>query len=540
VRPSRLSKSFHNLLDLARSFDRIPSGRAVRSHLVRQVEALGSTSVPLLVRKMRSGSDDEAAWAEYLLARAGSERAISALRQLCEDREVAPARRMNALALLAELGAPVRATLRPIDGAGIDPRAAEALVDAIAEPADVAQLADRLVAQVDPVDLVPVLRRLAAARGGAIAGLLDEMLLREELWSGAKRQLVALRERLGEAPVLSAGVARIWASSDGAAIVAMRRGRGGRARRTLVVLLDADGALARVLYDAEGSAAFALPALRARLAAEGHILRRTEVRAVSARVAEAARRARAGGERLPRGYHLGRDLVGLDDEHAAPPAPAAAPQLLARGTAHLEAGDPSSARPLLGAFVAVVPEDAEARTWLSCALMALQQPAAALPHLRAAVRLEPEDPVRWWNLAAAARQADKHGASYLALGDFLRRVRGRRTPARRRAALRYRRLYEQMVAREHPGVRAREMARAEDLFDRACDALDAGRAAEAVRGFEAVLALVPSHHPSWSNLGAAYTQLDRRGDARRCLERALACRPGYDVAERNLQALDRS
>jgi hypothetical protein len=26
----------------------------------------------------------------------------------------------------------------------------------------------------------------------------------------------------------------------------------------------------------------------------------------------------------------------------------------------------------------------------------------------------------------------------------------------------------------------------------------------------------------------------------RCLERALACRPGYDVAERNLQALDRS
>jgi tetratricopeptide (TPR) repeat protein len=379
-----------------------------------------------------------------------------------------------------------------------------------------------------------------ASRGGAVAGVLDELLLRDELWSGARKQLVALRARLGDAPVLPRGAARVWASADGAAIVAMRRGRRGRARRTLVVLLDAGGALARVLYDAGGSAAFSLPALRARLAAEGHALRRAEVRAVSARIAEAARRACAGGERLPRGYHLGRDLVGLDDEHAAPPAPSAAPQLLERGTAQLEAGDPAAARPLLGAFVAVHPEDAEARTWLACALMALQQPAAALPHLRAAARLEPEDPVRWWNLAAAARQADKHGASYLALGDFLRRASARRSPARRRAALRYRRLYERMVGREHPGVRARDMARGEELFDRACDALDAGRAAEAVRGFEAVLELVPSHHPSWSNLGAAYTQLDRRGDARRCLERALTCRPGYDVAERNLRTLDRT
>jgi Flp pilus assembly protein TadD len=97
-----------------------------------------------------------------------------------------------------------------------------------------------------------------------------------------------------------------------------------------------------------------------------------------------------------------------------------------------------------------------------------------------------------------------------------------------------------MVAKEHPGVRARDMARAEEVFDRACDALDGGRAMDAIRGFEAVLAVVPSHHPSWSNLGAAYTQMDRRGDARRCLERALACRPGYDVAERNLRALEQS
>jgi Flp pilus assembly protein TadD len=95
-----------------------------------------------------------------------------------------------------------------------------------------------------------------------------------------------------------------------------------------------------------------------------------------------------------------------------------------------------------------------------------------------------------------------------------------------------------MVAAEHPGTRPRDMASAEEVFDAACEQLDAGRLADAIRGFQAVLAAIPSHHPSWSNLGAAHARQGRPADARRCLERALAFRPGYELAARNLRALD--
>jgi tetratricopeptide (TPR) repeat protein len=541
VSAGKLSKSFDQLLVVSQSYDRVPTHASGKGHIVRIVEALGATAVPLLIRKLRSGSEEEAAWSQYLLSRAGSDRAIASLRALSTDAAVGATRRTAALALLAELGAPVRAALRSVDTAELPDDTAQAMVDEIAERADAARVADRLVSQVDPVDLVPVLRRLAAARGAQIAPLLEEVVLRDDLWTGAARQLGELRARIGPAIELPAPAGRIYAGAGpaGAAILAVRRGSSGRRRRALLVFLATDGALVRVLYDDSGAPGFALGALRGRLAADGYVMRRSSVRTVAARVAWAARRARDAGDRLPRGYFLGRDLVGLFDEHMAPAPPSGAAQLLERGCELLESGDAAAARPLLAAFASVHPEDAEARTWIACALVALGEKDAALLHLRAAARLEPEDPVRHWNVASAARQAERHGLSYLALGEFLRRSRGKRTPARRRAAQRYRKLYEQMMAQEHPDARPRDIARAEELFQRACDHLDGGRPADAARGFEAVVRLIPSHHPSWSNLGAAYAQQGRSAEARRCLERALAHRPGYDVAERNLRALER-
>src|SRR5262245_23490506 len=124
------AKTFENLLELARSFDQIP--QTGRGHFVRLVEGLGPTAVPLLLRKLSGGSDEQATWAEYLIARAGNERAILGLKALCDgtptEGPLAP-RRERALALLAELGAPLRVPLRPADAPGLDPRAAEALVD---------------------------------------------------------------------------------------------------------------------------------------------------------------------------------------------------------------------------------------------------------------------------------------------------------------------------------------------------------------------------------------------------------------------------
>ena len=64
-----------------------------------------------------------------------------------------------------------------------------------------------------------------------------------------------------------------------------------------------------------------------------------------------------------------------------------------------------------------------------------------------------------------------------------------------------------------------------------------GHPEDAIPTFEAVLKLVPSHYPSWGNLGAAYVQLHRPSEAERCLLKALEYRPDYELAQKNLLSL---
>jgi Flp pilus assembly protein TadD len=161
-----------------------------------------------------------------------------------------------------------------------------------------------------------------------------------------------------------------------------------------------------------------------------------------------------------------------------------------------------------------------------------------MDHLREAARIDPDEPLHFWNLAAAAKQADRMGGAYLALRDYLALADdGEGAPARRTEARDFVRAYERMLRESHPGVSLGDYLRGEELFARAYAALSEGAASDAVRGFEAVLALVPRHYPSWGNLGAALLQLGRREDARRALEQALAVNPEYTVARRNLDLL---
>jgi tetratricopeptide (TPR) repeat protein len=94
-----------------------------------------------------------------------------------------------------------------------------------------------------------------------------------------------------------------------------------------------------------------------------------------------------------------------------------------------------------------------------------------------------------------------------------------------------------MLRESHQGIPLSDVLRGEELFARAFAALSEGRAADAQRGFEEVLELVPRHYPSWGNLGAAYLALQRHQEARRCLERALELNPDYTVARHNLELL---
>jgi Flp pilus assembly protein TadD len=231
-------------------------------------------------------------------------------------------------------------------------------------------------------------------------------------------------------------------------------------------------------------------------------------------------------------------LQDLRRQASASRAERAAAQALDRGLEYLEAGKPRAARRRLERYVAATPRHAEGRSALGICLLQLDEYDQALAHLTEAASLEPEEPLHRWNLAAAAKQADRMGGAYLALRDYLALTDdGEGAMPRRAEARSFVRAYERMLRDSHPGVALSDYLRGEELFARAFAALSEGRADEAVRGFEAVLALVPRHYPSWGNLGAAYLSLDNKHDAERCLQQALALNPDYTVARKNLELL---
>jgi tetratricopeptide (TPR) repeat protein len=221
------------------------------------------------------------------------------------------------------------------------------------------------------------------------------------------------------------------------------------------------------------------------------------------------------------------------------PAERAALSVLERGLAYLEAGKPRAARPRLQRFVLGHPDHAEGQSALGVCLLELDQVEAAIEHLQTAARLEPGEALHRWNLAAAAKQAERMGGAYLALREYLTLAdAGDGSGERSKEARSFVRAYERMLRETHQGIPLNDVLRGEELFARAYAALSEGRAADAQRGFEEVLALVPRHYPSWGNLGAAYLAMEQRDEALRCLKRALELNPDYAVARQNLALIE--
>ncbi|MGZ3443039.1 MAG: tetratricopeptide repeat protein, partial [Polyangia bacterium] len=228
-------------------------------------------------------------------------------------------------------------------------------------------------------------------------------------------------------------------------------------------------------------------------------------------------------------------LDALYREATATAADRAALEALERGLEYLEAGRPRAARRRLERFVQRQPDNPEGRSALGVCLLELDEIDAAIDQLSEAIRLEPGQALHRWNLASAAKQADRMGGCYLALRDYLALPDDAEGAGERRdEAKSFVRAYERMLRGNHPGVPLRDVLRGEELFARAYAALSEGRNVEAAQGFENVLALVPRHYPSWGNLGAAYLALQRTSEAERCLERALELNPDYTIAKHNL------
>ncbi len=365
--PSNSLNSFNKLRDLSGAFTRLAEEQTLsdvaQRRFIRLAIELGATGVPLLCRKLLDEDERQASWAYSLLAGVGGERVVAALHGLTSDGAVSDDKTGLILALLREVGGEPPHAVTLHDANGLRLRTIEQLAGTLVAPADVGGARPTSsVAEVAQSELGAFMTEMVDVAGAQIAPLVEELLLRDDLERAAWDELVALRHHLGDArlppapaspPLVDRGEGR----GGRTAVIAAQRCRprsdavAATAWRAIVVRINARGTLGAVTYDDSVAAPRGIRRLCDALTAEGYRVAPSTVAEVGKPIAEAARRTRTAGERLPRAFFLGRDLVGLYDEHVRGRAPTdpcrsttSAPTIWSAGSILLEAGGAVSAR----------------------------------------------------------------------------------------------------------------------------------------------------------------------------------------------------
>jgi tetratricopeptide (TPR) repeat protein len=680
-----LSFAFVKLQRLVQSFDELGAGAAPSEEGVRRavrlVVQLGATALPLCVRELGGSDARRARWAEVLLGHLGARpelhaRVVAELRELAgADRaepgptsEPGDTARARARRMLAELGERLSAPepdepyqvsnlgshlgsqrgshpgsnlgsgLAGPDAAPLDAARLRADMARMGTPAEVAQVADRMLSALEPMALVLLVDELGEHDPARALRLADEILLRNDLDDQTRQALRRVRAPLGMigpvvrparhgrpgAPVAPAGAAvpavTVTGGATGGPLAAALLGRHAAGRmvvivsrpvvvrpgerpqrvRVMAMLLAADGMLNDGLYGEDFAARGLDRELLGPLRERGYRFATATVDQAAELVREAARAVLCLGRTLPRAFYLGRDLLGIYDQHVA--GLRAADEdgpLLDRGLQLLGEGLAARARPLLERYVRRVPESAEGRAGLGRCLLALGALELARTQLIQAVALDPDNPLHHWNMAAIAHRQGRSGGCYLALLDYLDLV-GEGAfdaglgacDARLDTARAFVDEYQRLTQIEYPEARTAAVARAEDLAYRAqqrlaaaepgakpdvkpdarpdarpeprprtrpkarssasidakpgatpganIDANPDANIAAALALLEQSVTLVPSYHPAWAQLGMIFDQRGRTADAERCLRRALALRPGDAAVIGALAELERA
>jgi tetratricopeptide (TPR) repeat protein len=501
----------------------------------------------------------------------------------------------------ATLASPVASGLAGRDATPLDPTRLRADMARMSTQAEVAQVADRMLSALEPMALVLLVDELGERDPARALRLADEFLLRNDIDDQTRqalrrvraplhmtgpvtrsprhgRKAVAVVPRPAELAVAGArplAAALLGRHAGGRKVVIVSRpvvlhpGERPQRVRVMAMLLAADGMLNDGLYGEDFAARGLDRELLAPLRERGYRFATATVDQAAELVREGARAALCLGRALPRAFYLGRDLLGIYDQHVAglrvtdEDGP-----LLDRALQLLGEGLPARARPLLERYIRRVPESAEGRAALARCLLLLGALEPARTQLIQAIALDPDNPLHHWNMAAIAHRQGRTGGCYLALLDYLDLVGAGAfdagagaCDARLDTARTFVHEYERLAHIEYPDARPTAVARAEDLAYRAqqrlpkinpeaevqldarpgaaSDDLDAQLDA-ALALLEQSVALVPSYHPAWAQLGMLLEQCGRAADAERCLRRALALRPGDAAVIGALANLERA
>ena len=491
---SHISFSLVKLHRLRAGFDELSDGRPIhRSRertLLRLARQLGATAIPTCARELQSLDEDRSRWAYAVLGAIATVdgcdgRVVAALRDVADADATSDVAKLRALALLTELGIPTPASPHLHDPAAARARSLRDLAGCLGSPSEVARAGDLLVEQLAPGELCEFIGDLSEAQAAEAAALAVELLLRDDLDErtlGEIRRLSApllcnreLEARVRAKPrVPRSCCAAVGRHQDGRVVVIARARRAGSRPprwRVYCAVLSPEAILIDGHYADDMTHSAIDRELVRLLGTDGFAMEDIGTGEARDLVAHGARGARIIMPRIPRTYFLGRDILGISDEHLGNSRSMRRDHLVAalhaRATDLLAAGDAGAARPLLERYVAEVPDDAEGCAALGLCVLALDEPDLARRYLDRAVWLEPENPRHLWNLAAAAHASGRLGACFLALSSYLEsRDSGwgsdedRR--ARRQKANEFVAEYDRLARLQHPALDPAEVARKEN------------------------------------------------------------------------------
>lgn len=238
AQPVGISKSLGPLRDIHGSLrlaaaGSIPAG-SVRSKYVRRVRAAGNAALPTLLRALSSTNNSEASWASFLLGRLGGARVTDRLAALVEDREVAPATRARALALLADLDVQLESTQPAPAESSLLEKSVSALVGRLDKPEDLDEAIALIVSQIPEGELPQIATELARHRDPRGRALIERLAVQVSLLPETRteiRQILALLD--GDSSPEEDEARRPTRASLERALDDLEAGKTQRARRTL-------------------------------------------------------------------------------------------------------------------------------------------------------------------------------------------------------------------------------------------------------------------------------------------------------------------
>lgn len=426
---SLVPDSFMKLQRVRQSFDEAAALSRVRMRaLKRLARELGGPCVRLCIRELaradsrsnkrpddrsgnRSGNRsgeriERSRWAATLLLDLGKSEhrpaVVAALNKLAGDDAQTRAVRLRAVGLLGDLDQPMPGRVRIHRSADDIQRSIGDLSALLTTPAGVAQAGDTLARRLPAHEMLALLDALAVRTPTEAMPLIAELLLRNDLDEPVRRELRRLRAELlsqnpdwgqGHALAMEPSAARrsavatatVGRHADGQrALVAWRIVARTKPRRyrAVVLRIDADGMLVSGDYCDDLPVGGAEREMLMPLRQRGYQLDtvgRADAAQVLLRAAQATHRL---GRVLPRAFFLGRDLLGIYDQHVAFLIRGDdLPTVLDRAFTLAQAGQNERARPLFELVVNQTPERAAGHVGLAMCLLALDDEGLSLIHI---------------------------------------------------------------------------------------------------------------------------------------------------------------